>query len=294
MKIITNHTILSDLLIERCELVPVVNRFGIGFGLEDKTIEEICDEHKLNIHFVVTVLNLYLNEDYQPGVLLSRFDVTLVLEYLKHSVEAYIHRSVSNIGKHFTPLIAMSNGNNEDLRMLHNLFNQFSEEISKHLNKDLENISDYPIELLSDLRTIMIKHVSSQVNLNLAYAVIFSINALEKELTFHNRVLNRILRPKLDELDARKIEDLNQAFGDENKPEESANQLSNREIEVLKLIVQGYLNKEIADQLNISLNTVLSHRKNIIYKTGVKTISGLTFYSISKGYVASGNFEFRQ
>ncbi len=294
MIIITNHTILSDLLIERCELVPVVNRFGIGFGLEDKTIEEICDEHKLNIHFVVTVLNLYLNEDYQPGVLLSRFDVTLVLEYLKHSVDTYINYSVSNIGKHFTPLIAMSNGNNEDLRMLHNLFNQFSEEISAHINKDLEHISDYPIELLNDLRTIMIKHVSSQVNINLAYAVIFSINALEKELTFHNRILNRILRPKLDELDTRKIEDLNQAFRDENKPEESANQLSNREIEVLKLIVQGYLNKEIADQLNISLNTVLSHRKNIIYKTGVKTISGLTFYSISKGYVASGNFEYRQ
>ena len=47
----------------------------------------------------------------------------------------------------------------------------------------------------------------------------------------------------------------------------------------------GYLNKEIAEQLNISLNTVLTHRKNII-KTGIRTVSGLTFYSLRNGLVS--------
>ena len=46
--------------------------------------------------------------------------------------------------------------------------------------------------------------------------------------------------------------------------------LSDREIEVLSLIAQGMLNKEIADQLNISLTTVISHRKNIQEKLGMR------------------------
>ena len=46
--------------------------------------------------------------------------------------------------------------------------------------------------------------------------------------------------------------------------------LSDREIEVLSLIVQGFINKEIADQLNIGLTTVITHRKNIMDKLGIK------------------------
>jgi len=61
--------------------------------------------------------------------------------------------------------------------------------------------------------------------------------------------------------------------------------LSDREIEVLSLIAQGYLNKEIADQLNISLTTVISHRKNITEKLGMKSVSALTIYAVMHGYV---------
>jgi len=67
--------------------------------------------------------------------------------------------------------------------------------------------------------------------------------------------------------------------------EESDHQLTPRETEILKLIVKGYLNKEIADELNISHNTVLTHRKNIIAKTGIKTVPGLTFYCIRNGLI---------
>ena len=61
--------------------------------------------------------------------------------------------------------------------------------------------------------------------------------------------------------------------------------LSDRELEVLSLIVQGYINKEIADQLNIGLTTVITHRKNIMDKLGMKSVSALTIYAIMHGYV---------
>ena len=61
--------------------------------------------------------------------------------------------------------------------------------------------------------------------------------------------------------------------------------LSPREIEVLILITKGFINKEIADKLNISLTTVISHRKNITEKLGIKSVSGLAIYAVMHGYV---------
>ena len=63
------------------------------------------------------------------------------------------------------------------------------------------------------------------------------------------------------------------------------NILSSREIEVLSLIAKGLMNKEIADRLNIALTTVISHRKNIQEKLGVKTVSALTIYAVMHGLV---------
>ncbi len=61
----------------------------------------------------------------------------------------------------------------------------------------------------------------------------------------------------------------------------SREQLTPRETDVLKHLVQGLSNKEIADQLNISTHTVVSHRKNIVHKTGIKSQAGLTIFAIS-------------
>lgn len=65
----------------------------------------------------------------------------------------------------------------------------------------------------------------------------------------------------------------------------TTNSLSGREIDVLRLIAAGKINKEIAQELNISINTVLSHRKNLTAKLGIKSISGLTFYAMMNGIV---------
>lgn len=84
------------------------------------------------------------------------------------------------------------------------------------------------------------------------------------------------------------IEQLGQLFtADNSNPSgENNKDLSIRETDVLQLIVKGSTNKEIADKLNISLNTVLTHRKNITTKLGIKTVSGLTFYAIMNGIIS--------
>lgn len=76
-----------------------------------------------------------------------------------------------------------------------------------------------------------------------------------------------------------------------NNQGETNKDLSIREVDVLQLIVKGITNKEIADKLNISLNTVLTHRKNITAKLGIKTVSGLTFYAIMNGIISGDDIE---
>lgn len=61
--------------------------------------------------------------------------------------------------------------------------------------------------------------------------------------------------------------------------------LSDRELEVLVSVAKGFTNKEIAGIHNISVHTVISHRKNIVRKTGIKSVSGLTVYALLNGLI---------
>lgn len=79
--------------------------------------------------------------------------------------------------------------------------------------------------------------------------------------------------------------------GNNSPSGETNKELSSREADVLQQIVRGITNKEIADKLNISLNTVLTHRKNITAKLGIKTVSGLTFYAIMNGIISGDEIE---
>lgn len=71
----------------------------------------------------------------------------------------------------------------------------------------------------------------------------------------------------------------------EHTAKEMSKGLSPREIEVLTHIVRGYINKEIADKLCISLSTVITHRKNITKKLKRKSVGALTVYAVMQGYI---------
>jgi DNA-binding NarL/FixJ family response regulator len=69
------------------------------------------------------------------------------------------------------------------------------------------------------------------------------------------------------------------------KSTSSWDSVTQREREVLKMVGEGYKNKDIAHYLCISVKTVEKHRSNIMKKLGVHTISGLTAVAIVKGLV---------
>ncbi|MBR2981534.1 MAG: response regulator transcription factor [Odoribacter sp.] len=66
-------------------------------------------------------------------------------------------------------------------------------------------------------------------------------------------------------------------------------ELSDRETDVLVAVAKGMQNKEIADMLNISIYTVISHRKNIVAKTGIKSVAGLTVYALINNLISESD-----
>jgi DNA-binding NarL/FixJ family response regulator len=82
-----------------------------------------------------------------------------------------------------------------------------------------------------------------------------------------------------------------QALADGDGNSTDSIDLSNREKEVLIAIAKGLTNKEIADQHCISVHTVISHRKNITKKTGIKTISGLTIYAVFNNLISQDDLQ---
>ena len=67
-------------------------------------------------------------------------------------------------------------------------------------------------------------------------------------------------------------------------PPPTGQPLSDREAEVLALVARGLINKQIADRLGIGLTTVISHRRNIMEKLGIRSVAGLVVYALAAGY----------
>lgn len=74
-------------------------------------------------------------------------------------------------------------------------------------------------------------------------------------------------------------------------PDSDEYDLSAREKEILVCVAKGMLNKEIADQCNLSIHTVITHRKNITRKTGIKTVAGLTVYALLNNLIDSNSID---
>ena len=86
------------------------------------------------------------------------------------------------------------------------------------------------------------------------------------------------------------IETLAQASPSSEHRNSGNYELTKRETAVLIQLAQGKTNKEVADALNVSVHTVISHRKNITHKTGIKSVAGLTVYAMLNNLIDESSF----
>ena len=160
-------------------------------------------------------------------------------------------------------------------------------------------------EKLSDLRMLLIKNLGPGYDQNLCNEFFFALARFEDDITDHARLEDKILVPSVRAIEVRsgiiqKRSDVvdaksNTENRDNPMPELSTNKkrkreknqvtLTRREREIVKLVATGYSTKEIAGMLFISSHTVITHRKNITSKLGIRTIPGITVYAIIEGII---------
>ena len=134
-------------------------------------------------------------------------------------------------------------------------------------------------EKLDDLKNLIIKYRPAECREEDVNQVLYCLYALEMDLEKHTFIEDDVLIPAATRLEERV------AVSKESE------KLSAREKEILVSVARGKLNKEIADEHNISINTVITHRKNITRKIGIKTVAGLTVYALLNNLIDMNSVE---
>lgn len=176
---------LSAVLEKHTSLIPLVGRFGIKLGQGERTIEQVCKDCDISTDFLLTIMNTFLFEDYFPEQRLKEFHISQIENYLTTTADYYRNFQLPNIEHHLNVLVKGADKNSR-LTLIQEYFNEFKRQILSQGGLQDE-------QQVSDLVSIMIRHLGGEYNTNMAYAVIFSLESLAKDIRQHNRIRNRIL-----------------------------------------------------------------------------------------------------
>lgn len=159
------------------------------------------------------------------------------------------------------------------------------------VNFDIETFSKHHVQIdlkLKELKNIIIKYLPSDgLHNNQLSATLYDIYNNEEWLNLHSQVEEEIFIPAVRNEERKlKQNDVSVKISNMiNQTPQSDEQLSDREKDVIVALVQGMTNKEIADHLFISINTVITHRRNIARKLQIHSPAGLTIYAIVNNLV---------
>lgn len=143
-----------------------------------------------------------------------------------------------------------------------------------------KQIAECPPEFLFINQNLIEKIASPKNESKLQYSKIIVITNKKSDFYTNFLVVEKIkINQRKDEL-LEKISTLILPEIESEKKTETVQEISERETEIVKLIAQGFTNQQIAEKLFLSPHTVITHRKNITNKLGIKTVSGLTIYAI--------------
>lgn len=226
---------MAELIHQNFEVLTVLRRFGIELGFGEKTVEEVCDNLKINPDFFLEIVNSFSDEDYFSQSKLKTHDVEDILFYLKNTHQFYLTKKFPEIEQLIHELEFTEN-NIPNKQLLENFFNEYKVEFINHVQREEERIYPYITELdkvlktgevssifnenmkkytildyqqehenveekLYDLKNIIIKYLPTPLNTDGYSSILVKLFKLENDLNEHSRIEEKVIIPKVKEME---------------------------------------------------------------------------------------------
>uniref|UniRef100_UPI00402A49AD LuxR C-terminal-related transcriptional regulator n=1 Tax=Prevotella sp. TaxID=59823 RepID=UPI00402A49AD len=294
---------MISLIRDNYNLLQSLGSFGISLGFGDKTVKQVCDDQNVDTNTFLSVVNFTIN-GYREMDDVSRLSVPTLLQYLKASHDYFIGFQLPFIRKE---LVDALDENDNLARLILKLYDEYSRSVTQHMKYEEKTVfpyvesliagkpmANYAIDMYSkhhgqesmklrELKSIIIKYFpGDSLRNNQLSATLYDIYNNEEWLALHAEVEDKIFIPAIKCLeDKSRQSDVSAKISSMiGKNQEGADALGEREKDVIVALVQGMSNKEIAEHLCISVNTVITHRRNIARKLQIHSPAGLTIYAI--------------
>jgi regulator of cell morphogenesis and NO signaling len=272
---------ISDLMSHEEDAIHVISRFGLGMGVGEQTIAETCHTHGVHTGTFLAIINYKV---YKLSALPSDIDIPTLQQYLRNAHTYFLDFRLPHLRRSLIEALIPADPSSKIPMLILRCYDEFVEEIRTHIEhenagmfeahtQDDQRITDK----LTEIKNLIIKYYPTHTigqNGTVTYQLINVMSDLwhtEQDFSDHCAIEDNILRPAL-------MKTLPNTPSQTEKQETET--LSERERDVLIQLVNGLSNKEIADQLCISVHTVITHRKNITRKLNIHSTAGLTIYAI--------------
>ena len=301
---------MISLIRDNYDLLQMLGSFGISLGFGDKTVKETCEDNEVDTYTFLAVVNFTINGfgDFDAD---EQISVPTLLHYLEASHAYFLDFQLPYIRRE----LQESLDERESLaKLILSFYDEYAHEIRRHMKYEQKTLfpyvqslidghpaNDYNVETFSkhhgatdkklrELKLLIIKYLPQDgLHNNQLTATLHDIYENEVWLRQHATVEDNIFVPAIRRLEqitkqsdvTRNISDMVFKAGTSQNPDA----LSDREKDVIISLVQGMSNKEIADHLCISVNTVITHRRNIARKLQIHSPAGLTIYAIVNSLV---------
>lgn len=298
---------LISIISDNYNILQALGSFGINMGFGDKTVREVCEEQGVDCYTFLAVVNFAIN-GYRDIDDAERFSVPTLLNYLRASHAYYLEFEIPFIRRELDEALDYDNSL---AQLILKAYDDFAHSLRLHMkyeektvfpyvdsllnnrvegNYDIEYFSKHHSQTnqkLKELKQIIIKYLpATGLGNNQLTHTLYDIYNCQEWLQQHAEVEDEIFIPVIRQLEKRiRQHDVTMKISNMVGKGQEQETLTDREKEVVIGVVQGLTNKEIADHLSISTNTVITHRKNIARKLQIHSPAGLTIYAIVNNLV---------
>ena len=220
---------LSDLVYQKPGLVLVLERLGIYPGFQDKTVEDVSADHKLNPDLVTLLLTMQVDHGFKHSTQLSANDIKTIVKYLAISHDYFTKELFPSLSENIAKL-ARENAQ-PSIKMVNQFFTEYQNEAIKHFDYENEVAFPYILSLiekedklnvklqknysvetyhenhdnieekLDDLKQLLIKYLPCDSNYATRRNIILVLHRLDNDLKAHANIENEILIPLVHSLE---------------------------------------------------------------------------------------------